>query len=180
VSRLALRPYADADRAAVLAIFDANTPEFFGRGERGWLEDSLDDLDGPAFLAELDGAAVAFGGYEMWDYYDQALLTWGMAHPAVHGRGVGAWLLWARLAMIARETPATSWAVVDTSPQVAPFFLRQGFETGEVRPHAYRAGGTMHVMRFDLSAHAPEALDARAGAAYATALSKLDGAAPSR
>ena len=180
MSRLTLRPYADADRAAALAIFDANVPAFFGAGERGWLEDSLDELDGPAFLVEWDGAAVAFGGYEVWSYYDQALLTWGMAHPRVHGRGVGAWLLQARLARIARETPATSWAVVDTSPRVAPFFLRHGFETGEVRPNAYRAGGVMHVLRFDLSAVTPEMLDARAAAAYATALSKLDGAAPSR
>ena len=173
MNRLSLRPYAEGDRAAVLAIFDANVPDFFGAGERGWLEDSLDELDGPALVARLDGAPVAFGGYEVWDYYDQALLTWGMAHPRVHGRGVGAWLLWARLARIARETPATSWAVVDTSPRVAPFFGRQGFETGEVRPHAYRAGGTMHVMRFDLSAHAPDALDARAGAALERALGRL-------
>ncbi len=180
MSRLALRPYADADRAAVLSIFDANVPDFFGAGERGWLEDSLDELDGPAFVVLLNDAPVAFGGYEVWDYYDQALLTWGMAHPRVHGRGVGGWLLWARLAMIARETPATSWAVVDTSPRVAPFFLHQGFQTGEVRPHAYRAGGTMHLMRFDLSAQTADALDARAAAAYATALSKLDGAAPPR
>ncbi|MBE7216997.1 MAG: GNAT family N-acetyltransferase [Caulobacteraceae bacterium] len=173
MSRLALRPYADADRAAVLAIFDANVPDFFGAGERGWLEDSLDELDGPAFLVTLDGEAVAFGGYEIWDYYDKALLTWGMAHPRVHGAGVGRWLLLARLAMIARETPATSWATVDTSPRVAPFFLKHGFETASVWPRGYRAGGTMHVLRFDLAATQPQALDARAQHAYAQASLRL-------
>ena len=65
-----LRPYAKADRPAVLALFDANVPAYFAPGERGWLEDSLDDLDGPAFLVTVDGAASAFGGYEIWDYYD--------------------------------------------------------------------------------------------------------------
>lgn len=176
--RLRLRPYAEADRAAVLAVFDANVPGFFSAGERGWLEDSLDELDGPAFLVALDGEAIAFGGYELWDYYDKALLTWGMAHPQVHGAGVGRWLLFARLARIARETPATSWVTVDTSPRVAPFFLRHGFETASVWPRGYRAGGTMHVLRFDLLATTPDALDARAAAAYGHALTRLDETAP--
>ena len=176
--RLLLRPYADADRPAVLAVFDANTPGFFSPDERGWLEDSLDDLDGPAFLVELDGEPVAFGGYEVWAYYDKALLTWGMAHPRVQGTGVGRWLLLARMAMIARETPATAWVTVDTSPRVAPFFLRHGFETASVWPRGYRAGGTMHVLRLDLSSTRPEALDAQAAAAYAHALTRLDETAP--
>ena len=176
--RLRLRPYAEADRAAVLAVFDANVPDFFSAGERGWLEDSLDELDGPAFLIELDGAAVAFGGYEVWEYYDKALLTWGMAHPRVHGAGVGRWLLLARMARIARETPATSWVTVDTSPRVAPFFERHGFETASVWPHGYRAGGVMHVLRYDLASATPDALDARAEAAYGHALRRLDETAP--
>ncbi len=174
MSRLALRPYTEADRAGVMAIFDANVPAFFGADERGWLEDSLDDLDGPAFLVELDGAAIAFGGYEVWEYYDKALLTWGMAHPRTHGLGVGRWLLLARLAMIARETPATSWVSVDTSPRVAPFFLHHGFEIASVWPHGYRAGGTMHVLRFDLAAANAADLDARARLAYGEALRHLE------
>ena len=164
-----MRPYADADRGAVLEIFEANTPAFFGADERGWLEDSLDALDGPAFVVALDGEAVAFGGYEVWEYYDKALLVWGMAHPRVHGAGVGRWLLLARLARIARETPATSWASVDTSPRVAPFFLRHGFGTASVWPRGYRAGGTLHELRFDLTATPASALDARAEAAYGEA-----------
>ncbi len=62
---LALRPYAEADRSAVLELFDANVPSYFAPDERGWLEDSLDDLEGPAFVVTVDGAAAAFGGYEV-------------------------------------------------------------------------------------------------------------------
>ena len=149
---LVLRPYIEADRPAVLALFDANVPAHFTLNERGWLEDSLDDLEGPAFLVTLDGVAGAFGGYEIWDYYDKALLFWGMAHPCHHGRGLGRWLLAEHLALIAEETPPTRWVTVDTSPKVAPFFLSQGFETAGVWPHGYRAGGEMHVLRFDLAA----------------------------
>ncbi len=178
--RLALRPYAPTDRAAVLAVFDANVPRAFGADERGWLEDSLDDLDGPAFLVTVDSQAAAFGGYEIWDYYDKALLFWGMAHPRFHGVGLGRWLLADRLARIAREEPSTRWVTVDTSPLTAPFFLSQGFETASVWPHGYRTGGEMHVMRFDLAATTPALLDARAAAAYASALSLLDGSAATR
>lgn len=99
----------------------------------------------------VDVAVAAFGGYEIWDYYDKALLCWGMAHPQHHGRGLGRWLLWARMALIAEEDPPTRWVTVDTSPKVAPFFLNQGFETAGVWPHGYRTGGEMHVLRFDLA-----------------------------
>ncbi|RZL51655.1 MAG: GNAT family N-acetyltransferase, partial [Sphingomonas sp.] len=48
MSRIAVRPYDTADRAAVLAIFDSNLPEYFGAGDRGWLGETLDEPDGPA------------------------------------------------------------------------------------------------------------------------------------
>ena len=165
-SSLIMRPYAEADRAAVLSLFDANVPTFFAAEESGWLEDSLDDLDGPAFLGTINGEAAAFGGYEVWDYYDKALLFWGMAHPRFHGRGLGRWLLAARLALIAEETPPTRWVTVDTSPKTAPFFLSQGFETASVWHHGYRAGGEMHVLRFDLATTNTEALKRRSDAAF--------------
>ena len=148
---LVLRPYVEADRLAVLGLFDANVPAHFTPDERSWLEDSLDDLEGPALLVTVDGVAAAFGGYEVWDYYDKALLFWGMAHPRHHGKGLGRWLLAERLALIAEETPPTRWVSVDTSPKVAPFFLSQGFETASVWPQGYRTGGEMHVLRFDLA-----------------------------
>ena len=166
---LVLRPYVEADRPAVLALFDANVPTFFAPDERHWLEDSLEDLDGPAFLVSVNGVAAAFGGYEIWDYYDKALLCWGMAHPRFHGRGLGRWLLAARLALIAGEIPRTRWVTVDTSPKIAPFFLSHGFETASVWPQGYRMGGEMHVLRFDLAATDAEALKQRSASAFRAA-----------
>lgn len=166
---LSLRPYVKADRSAVLAIFNANVPQHFTPDERGWLEDSLDDLDGPAFIVAVDGVAAAFGGYEIWDYYDKALLFWGMAHPHHHGRGLGRWLLAERLALIAEEALPTRWVTVDTSPKIAPFFISQGFERASVWPHGYRAGGEMHVLRFDLATTTVGALKQRSAAAFQTA-----------
>ena len=171
---LVLRPYVKADRPVVLALFDANVPTFFTPDERGWLENSLDDLDGPAFLVTVDGEAAAFGGYEIWDYYDKALLCWGMAHPHFHGCGLGRWLLAARLALIAGETPPTRWVTVDTSPKIAPFFLSQGFETASVWPQGYRMGGEMHLLRFDLAGTTVAALRERSAAALTAARARCD------
>ena len=169
-----MRPYADADRGAVLAIFEANTPGFFGADERGWLEDSLDALDGPAFLVALGGEAVAFGGYEVWEYYDKALLVWGMAHPRVHGAGVGRWLLWARLARIAR---GDAGHLLGQRRHHAQGGARSSCGTGSRRPAcgpaATARAGTLHELRFDLTATPAAALDAHAQAAYREASRRL-------
>lgn len=151
MGRITLRDYEDADREAVLAIFDSNLPEYFGPGERRWLEESLDDLDGPAIMVLIDGRPAGFGGFEVWENYNKALLCWGMAHRERHGAGLGRLLLFERLLRVARmENPDTRYVTVDTSPLVAPFFLHCGFERTSIWPEGYRSGMEMHELRFDL------------------------------
>lgn len=174
MSRITIRPYAEADRAAALAIFDSNLPEYFGPGERDWFADSLDDLDGPALLLSIDGRPAAFGGYEIWDYYDKALLVWGMAARAYHKAGLGRLLLFERLLRIAREdAPKTRYVTVDTSPLVSPFFRHCGFELTSVWPGGYRSGLDMHELRYDLAATTEGALTAERDAAWARAEGRL-------
>lgn len=177
MSRILTRAYEERDRAAVLALFDQNRPEYFSAEERDWLDETLDAPDGPLFVVEADGEVAAFGGYELLEHYNRALIVWGMAARARHGQGFGRVLLLERLARIARETPATRWVVVDTSPASAPFFERNGFETVAVWPEGYRDGETLHELRLDLSAHPLDALDARLAAARQHAEAQL-GAAP--
>lgn len=88
MGRVDLRPYEPGDRDAVLAIFDGNADTFFGAGDRGWLAETLDEPDGPAFVVTVDGRVAAFGGYEIWDHYNKALLYWGMADRRYHGAGL--------------------------------------------------------------------------------------------
>jgi len=167
---LDVRPYADTDRAAVLAIFDGNADDYFGAGDRAWLEETLDEPDGPAFVVTVDGVAAAFGGYEVWDHYNKALLYWGMAARRYHGCGLGRLLLFERLRHVAtRADPPTRYVTVDTSPQVAPFFRRCGFQETAVWPQGYRSGMTMHELRFDLAATSPAALTMQRDAALAAA-----------
>lgn len=85
-----------------------------------------------------------------------------MAAPAWHGCGLGRLLLLARLHHVAvHARPVTRYVTVDTSPRVAPFFLRCGFEQTAVWPEGYRSGMTMHELRFDLAKVSAEALAAR-------------------
>ena len=162
------RRYEAKDRAAVLAIFDSNLPDYFGAGDREWLEETLDDPDGPAFVVDVDGIPSAFGGYEIWDHYDKALLFWGMVARAHHGSGIGKLLLFERLLHVATSAePATRYVTVDTSPQVSPFFQHCGFELTSVWPAGYRSGMDMHELRFDLAARSPADLTAARDAALA-------------
>ena len=162
------RRYETKERAAVLAIFDSNLPDYFGAGDREWLEETLDDPDGPAFVVEVDRIPSAFGGYEIWEHYDKALLFWGMVARAHHGSGIGKLLLFERLLHVATSAePATRYVTVDTSPQVSPFFQHCGFELTSVWPCGYRSGMDMHELRFDLAATSPADLIAARDAALA-------------
>lgn len=172
-----VRAYEQADRAAVLAIFDDTRADYFGAGDREWLEETLDDPDGPAFVVVLDGVAVAFGGYELWEHYNKALLYWGMAARRCHGMGLGWLLLFERLLHIATHAdPPTRYVTVDTSPRVAPFFQRCGFEQTAIWPEGYRSGMTMHELRFDLAKVPVATLRAWRDAALDSARRRLGGA----
>ncbi|MEG3159041.1 GNAT family N-acetyltransferase [Sphingomonas sp. LB2R24] len=168
MTRILTRRYEEKDRAAVLAIFDSNLPEYFGAGDREWLEETLDEPDGPAFVVDVDGVPGAFGGYEIWEHYDKALLFWGMAARAYHGAGLGKLLLFERLLHVATSAePPTRYVTVDTSPEVSPFFQHCGFELTSVWPGGYRSGMDMHELRFDLAGISLAELEARRGAALA-------------
>ncbi|MGI4731222.1 MAG: GNAT family N-acetyltransferase [Janthinobacterium lividum] len=175
---LTVRSYAKADRDAALAIFDSNLPEYFGPGERDWFAESLDDLDGPAVVLAIDGRPVGFGGWEVWDHYDKALLCWGMVHRDCHALSLGRLLLAERVLGVARGTPATRYVTVDTSPLVAPFFVHCGFEQTSVWPAGYRSGMDMHELRLDLATVAIERLVSERDASLVNAQRRIDAAPP--
>ena len=171
---IAVRAYMHDDRAAVLALFDTNLPDYFADSDRTWLEQTLDDPDGPAFLVTVDGIPAAFGGYELWDDYNKALLFWGMAGRRYHKIGLGKLLLFERLLHVATlADPPTRYVTVDTSPMVSPFFEHCGFELTSVWAQGYRSGMTMHELRYDLATTTPDALRAARDDALATARRRL-------
>jgi predicted GNAT family N-acyltransferase len=134
-----LRPYADADHAACLAVFDSNTPKFFARSERnefaGFLQDLLINCARYLVLTR-HGRIIACGGLEPGPSPDTAALAWGMVARPHHGQGLGHHLTCARLAL-ARATPRLTQLTLATSQHTSGFYARYGFAITRITPDGF-------------------------------------------
>ena len=90
---LQIRRYRPGDRKAVLAAFRSNVPAHFPASEESWLRSALDDPDGPLFVAVDAGEIVAFGGYELSEFYDLGTLVFGLVRADRHGTGISQWAI---------------------------------------------------------------------------------------
>lgn len=163
-----LRHYTPADEAACLAIFDSNTPEYFARHERAEYQDFLAHQGNrPYFVVEdADGTVVAAGGYLRAAGGAEAWLTWGMVARHRHRRGLGRFLLVARLERLCRELSASGGSLnvrLDTSQHTWPFFAREGFTTERITENGYAPGYHRYDMVLRLDATRCRSIRARAG-----------------
>lgn len=133
-----IRIYQIADKAACLRIFDSNIPDFFDRSERDLLSDFLDSPIGAYFVIERDGAVIGSGGYRK-EECGQARFTWGMVHRKHHGEGLGQRLAEYRLEAI-EKSGEYSEIEIHTTPKIAPFFKKFGFESRKVEPDGFAPG----------------------------------------
>ncbi|GAB5487374.1 MAG: GNAT family N-acetyltransferase [Parasphingorhabdus sp.] len=133
-----IRAYQIADKAACLRIFDSNVPDFFDMSERDLLSDFLDSPIGAYFVVERDGDVIGSGGFRKEDR-GQARFTWGMVHRKHHGDGLGQLLAEHRLLAI-EKSGEYSEIEIHTTPKVAPFFKKFGFETRKVEPDGFAPG----------------------------------------
>jgi GNAT superfamily N-acetyltransferase len=146
-----IRRYRDTDRKAVLAAFRSNVPDHFPASEEAWLRSALDEPDGPFFVAVEDGEVVAFGGYELSEFYHLGTLVFGLVRADRHGTGIGRLLLNYRLLHMAGRKLRPRYVTVDTHPHTAGFFRRCGFEEIARWPGGYRSGRDRVDLRFELS-----------------------------
>ncbi|GAA5511468.1 hypothetical protein Dcar01_00178 [Deinococcus carri] len=142
---MSIRPYSPADRAACLALFDSNVPEFFLPEERAefaaFLGQPFDPGEsGEYFVLEDAGRVVACGG--VWlaagNSERPAGLSWGMVARDAQRRGYGSALLAFRLARL--RTLGAREVHLDTSQHSAPFFARCGFREVRRVPGGYGPG----------------------------------------
>ncbi|MGN7917395.1 GNAT family N-acetyltransferase [Lysobacter sp. ESA13C] len=127
-----LRRYRVEDRAACLALFDGNMPEYFAAVERDEFIETLDEVDDGIvgyWVIELEGEGiVACGGYAATDEDASiAVLFWGMVRRDLHRRGLGERLLLERLRRIDAD-PAFAATVLETTQHSRAFYARHGFQ----------------------------------------------------
>ncbi len=144
--------YQKKNRKDVLKVFESNFPTYFGKEDRDWLIEFLDSPDGPNFVMLDKNKIIGYGGYEISDFYNRAVLTFGMLDSNYHKLGLGKYLLAYRLLHIAQQKELlTDFVIVDTTPSVAKFFEHFGFKQISVWKKGYRSGFDMHLLRYDLT-----------------------------
>jgi GNAT superfamily N-acetyltransferase len=155
-----IRRYRPDDRKAVLTAFRSNVPDHFPASEEAWLRSALDEPDGPFFVVVEGKEVVAFGGYELSDFYNLGTLVFGLVRADRHGTGIGRALLIYRLLHMAGRKQRPRYVTVDTHPHTAGFFQRCGFEEVARWPGGYRSGRDRVDLRFTLSDEAVDRLKA--------------------
>lgn len=135
------RRYATQDRDACLLLFDSNTPEYFLPQERVQFEAWLDSNPEHYFVLEHDGLIVACGGFALPPSGStMASLTWGMVGRQWRRQGLGRFLLMFRMREMSKSGAEIQMVNLETTPQAAPFFASQGFQTARVIKDGYAPG----------------------------------------
>jgi ribosomal-protein-alanine N-acetyltransferase len=155
-----LRPYEPADRDTCLAIFRSNMPLYFLPEEEPDFEGFLNEQNarclqpesGEAgrwepryYVGELNGEAVACGGFGRSRDGQHLTLIWGMVAREHHRQGLGRELLGYRLTESAKHFPG-ELLFMDTTQHSRPFFERFGFRVIKHIPNGYGPG----MDRFDM------------------------------
>lgn len=146
------RPYRPADRAACLAIFDSNVPQFFARHERREFADFLDAPTCTYFVVEdATGIVIGCGGYHYDADTRRAVLCWGMVTRAQHRTGVGSLLLRQRLRHLCAASGGQAVLTLMTSQHTCGFFARFGFVTTQITEDGFAPGLHRVDMTLDLT-----------------------------
>ena len=153
---LTLERYGATHRAACVAIFESNLPEFVTRGEREPFEAFLDVAACPYFVVETaEGVVAACGGYHV--HRSEARLCWGLVRQDLHRRGIGRFLLRSRLVRI-YDACGDTVVRMDTCQLTCAFFELFGFRVVDRIEHGYRTGLHKLEMELQLDAQAAERL----------------------
>ena len=155
---LTTEPFTPADRAACLAIFDANTPGAFAPDERDAYLEFLEAPTGRYWVVrDPDELVVACGGVDLLAGGRFGVMTWTMVLPAWQHQGLGSLLTRSGLEYVA-ATARAERVVLKTSNLSAPFYERHGFRTTRVTPDYYAPGVHCHNMALELDTEVRERL----------------------
>ena len=145
IAELSARSYASEDRAACLALFDSNVPEFFAPSERSEYCEFLDELRcAYLVLGSPREGIVAAGGYYVTEEANLGALAWGLVSRAWQRCGVGSELLQMRLALL--RASSVHAVRVRTSPRSRGFFEHSGFRFVRLMPQGFAKSDLVELL----------------------------------
>ena len=117
-------PYSPEHRAACLAVFDENCPEFFAPNERAEYAEFLDRVGADYRVCRRDGRVVGAFGLMPGGAVDEAHLNWILLSPSAQGAGLGRAIM-GEVAALAGARGVARIAIA-ASHRSASFFARFG------------------------------------------------------
>jgi GNAT superfamily N-acetyltransferase len=122
--RLEFTPFVSTRRAACLAMFDQNCPDFFAPSERADYERFLEENADGYRVGLVDGRVAAAFGVTKTDAGGRCRLSWIMVGRETQGRGVGR----AIMADVLRQAAdlGARWVDIAASHKSAAFFAKFG------------------------------------------------------
>jgi len=117
------RPYTVSDKAACLAIFDANCPAYFAPNERADYKGFLDTNPAAYEVCIVNDVVAGAFGLIGEDVQRQSL-NWILIDPSLQGFGIGSAIM-DRVVTTGRDS-GLSFLEIAASHKSAPFFARFG------------------------------------------------------
>ncbi len=142
-----IREYNAGDKAACIAIFDSNIPQYFMAEERQEFEDWLDKEDREVYYVMIDNdEIVACGG--IYEDTEQNFVgqAWGMVLNSRHKQGYGKALTQHRIREM-EERFSHLDQHLSTSQHTAPSYEKMGYTTTEVIKDGFGPGMDQYKMK---------------------------------
>lgn len=145
-----IRGYHPTDLAAVIAIFQENTPDFFAPEEQVDLENFLNVNGSNYWLIEEEGEIAGCGGIVFSDDRSEGRIAWDFFAPKFQGKGLGRRLTEFRLAQIGKE-PKVRRIVVHTSQLAHGFYAKFGFSIEMIEKDYWAPGLHLYAMQMKIT-----------------------------
>jgi len=142
---LKIRAYIPTDKAAVLQLFDWNTPKYFHETERAGLVHYLEHETEDYFVVEEQGEIVGAGGINYEPQSKAAIISWDIIKPTEHGKGIGTKLTQHRIQHI-NTKPDVEKIIVRTSQHTNEFYEKMGFKLLKVEQDYWAKGFDLYWM----------------------------------
>ncbi|MGB0176151.1 MAG: GNAT family N-acetyltransferase [Owenweeksia sp.] len=142
---ITVRTYRNEDMGSLLHIMDLNTPKYFDPSERKGFERYLQKETEDYFVVEKDGKTVGCGGLNYEAGGTEAVFSWGMIHPALHGKGLGTALCKHRMRHIRSQT-GIERVIVRTSQHTQGFYSKLGFQLKKMENDYWGKGLHLYYM----------------------------------